>query len=364
MGGSIKDEDYSVLDRTFNRLQNLPPDFLLTEAPKELGFWTEGEITLSGKLNLFAGLRYAKFEYEDNMEEVVDQSFMSVEWLDIPLPQGDKWLPRVALNWKPVDPLNLRFTYGQGYRQPPATFEEVCCGRRFRGNRGTEMEESTVYGLEITYQPTPKYQLNVSAFRTSFDNLVVKLASWVDRYVPTYQNASMPEARFDSAALQFRWDPAEWVAVRLGGTWTDPQNLTEDGNIPVLRDRYGRPQWVALQTEQVPYVNEYTGNLSVLFRHAESQTSFGFTAQLSGPQLIQEFPQDGLPNTFVPTESYEVYNFSVTKGLGKSFEIFAGIDNIGEYLEATIADPRTDYTWGPLRGRYYYGGVTYRFAGL
>ena len=31
-------------------------------------------------------------------------------------------------------------------------------------------------------------------------------------------------------------------------------------------------------------------------------------------------------------------------------------------LVGCLGDPRYDYNWGPLRGRYYYAGIGYNFA--
>ena len=367
VGASEQVGDYAVIDHRFNLLKSIfnpdyPLDFELTEDPTERGAWAEAEFDL-GKVNLFAGVRYADYDYTDNMAEVVGYGVINPVWLDVPLPTGSKWLPRFALSWKPTDPVNLRFSYGQGYRQPPATFEEVCCGRKYRGNRGILMEESQVFGAEFTYQPVPELQVNVSAFRTEFQDMVIKVAANVEQFVPTYQSANVPDARLSSLSFEVRWDASKVVTLRGGGTWTDPQNRTADGEIPVLLDWYGSPRSTTLYSDVVPYISRRNGTLSLQFREPSSNFLFDLSAQFAGPQLIQQFPRDGLPDTFISTPSFQIYNFRMSKAF-RSFDLFLGVDNLSGYYQTDLRDPRTDYTWGPLRGTYYYAGATFRFAGL
>ena len=57
-------------------------------------------------------------------------------------------------------------------------------------------------------------------------------------------------------------------------------------------------------SDKIPYVPERAGALSLQIRPPKYGLSFEISAQYTGPQLIQEFPQDGLPDTFVPTEAF------------------------------------------------------------
>ncbi len=363
LGASRTEQEFGVLDYSFNRLQMLPSDFLLEESPQETGAWLEGEFSLGRGVRLFAGVRYADFEYTDNMEEIVEATFgVSPDWLEYDLPQGSDWLPRVALTWKPVSPLDLRFSYGEGLRQAPATHESVCCGRRFRGNRGIVMEESSVLGVEATYQPAPALQLIASAFRTEFDNLVVNLATWSELLVPTYQNVNVPEALYNSRGVELRWDAASWATVRASYSQTDATNRTPEDMIPVLYDNYGSPVPWWIISPDIPYVPESAGSLGLLLSHQHWGVSVDLSMQFSGPMTIQQFAYPDAQPVSISTPSFRVYNIRVSKALKQGFDLFLGVDNLGDYVQADLADPTTDYTWGPLRGTYVYGGATYRFA--
>jgi outer membrane receptor protein involved in Fe transport len=363
LGASRTEQEFAVLDRSFNTLQWLPPDFLLEESPSESGAWLEGEFSLGGGVRLFAGLRYVDFEYTDNMEEVVEAAFgVSPEWLEYDLPEGSDWLPRVALTWKPISPLDLRFSYGEGFRQAPATHESVCCGRRFRGNRGIVMEESTVFGLEATYQPLPALQFIASAFHTDFDNLVVNMATYSESLVPTYQNVNVPEACYDSFGLELRWGAASWADIRASFTRTDADNRTPGDLIPVLYDDFGFPFLWEIVSPDIPYIPEEAGSLGLLLRHDRWGMSLDLSMQYAGSMTIQRFVYPDDQPLFTSTPSFRVYNIRASKAFKRGFDLFVGADNLGDYVQADLADPTTDYTWGPLRGTYVYGGVTYNFA--
>jgi outer membrane receptor protein involved in Fe transport len=354
-GASRHRQDWSVYDQDFIQLNSLPPDFLFEERMTEDGVWIEPQISFGGRVDLTLGLRWIDYTYEDNESRA--------RWLDYDLPEDSAILPRASLTWKPVNPLSLRFSVGRGLRQPPGTYDSVCCGRQFRGNRGIRMERSTVLGVETTWQPSPSMQFTASVFQSDFEEHVISLVSWAERFVPVYQNANVPSARYRDLSVEARVDPAPWVAIRASASWIDAENRTPGDSIPVLLDYYGTPVSRPLTSEEIPYVPDRNASLSVVFRVPRHGLAFDLSAQHTGPRLIQrlvQFPYE-LP-VFTGTPSFEVYNFRASKTIESGFEIFVGVDNIGDYIQKDLADPTTDYTWGPLRGTYVYGGVTFRLA--
>ena len=48
-----------------------------------------------------------------------------------------------------------------------------------------------------------------------------------------------------------------------------------------------------------------------------------------------------------------------SKRLSKHITLRAGVDNIGNEYQTWLDDPRFEYQWGSLRGRYYYAGLSY-----
>lgn len=352
LGASRTEQDYAV-----------QWDFLSEEAPQETGVWVEGEFSFGRSVALFAGVRYAKFEYTDNLEELIETGGPFSElWLDYGLPQGSDWMPRFALTWKPKGSVDLRFSYGEGFRQAPPTHESVCCGRRYRDNRGIVMERSKVAGIEATYQPTPALQLTGTAFRSEFENLVVNMATWSEAYVPTYQNVNVPEARFKSLGFELRWDVASWANVRGSYSRTNATNRSPDDIVPVVYDFWGSPVEWWIVSPEIPFVPERDGSLGLLLRHRRWGASLDLSMQYAGKMPIQRFYYPDNQPTLITTPSFRVYNVRASKSLPGGVDLFLGVDNIGDYVQEDLADPTTDYTWGPLRGTYVYGGATYNFA--
>ena len=355
---------FGIVDVRYNITQGVPFadafDVWQREKINEDGIWAETTIDLGRRVDLNLGARYVDYSYED--EEVRKQ------WLGFDLPEGDKMLPRVALTWKPSDATTLRFSAGAGYRQPPPSYEEVCCGRRYRGNRGIKMEESTSVGAEFTYQPGSDLRLNAAAFITDFDNQVVNMAVLVYQFQTTYQHVNVPKSRTSSLTLDARYSPARWVTLEGSVSWQDHENRSADDALPALLDFFNTPREFVFHTKDVPYLPDSTASLGV-----DISFGGGYAASLSanytGSMPIQRFDAgfsgvagSQLDPAFFETEDFWIVNLYVSQKLRKGFEIFLGADNIGDYVQPDLGDPLTDYNWGPLRGSYVYGGVTYGFG--
>ena len=219
-GASSMSSRFDVIDVRLNmsRMEkeewDVDLDTTLEEDSKETGFWVEGDTAIGSRLELSAGVRYVDHEYDDNEEEINELLDGARDiWVALPEPEGSRWVPRGALMWKATDDLQLRFTAGAGYRAPAPAFDKVCCGRQYRGNRGVFLEESESVGLELTYQPGPRWRVGASAFRTDFDNLILNMATDSHRGTNTYQNVNIAEARNTSITVDGRFQAPMWLTT-------------------------------------------------------------------------------------------------------------------------------------------------------
>jgi outer membrane receptor protein involved in Fe transport len=366
-GASWSSRDSSVVDVVYNALAGLPPDRWFDEAfeetVEETGLWADAEWSPNATLDLTLGLRLAEYTVTDEEARPA--------WVDIPLPEGDRILPRAALSWKPAPAWTLRATAGAGYRPPPPTYAEVCCGRRYRNNRGVAMESSRAYGLEATWQPGPKVRLNASGSLTDFDDLVVKLATLTFEYRPTYQNASAPEARLTNLSFEGRWEAARWVTLRGSYSWLSAENRSENDRVVALIDFFGTPVSRDYPMARIPYRAERNAALGADFRIG-SGTTISVSAQYTGPMFLQTFDRENPviePGYFsetqdhlVETEPFTLVNLRVEQRFPKGVSLYAGVDNLGDEFQSDLGDPRFDYNWGALRGRYVYGGIGWNFG--
>jgi hypothetical protein len=356
LGGAYGNQEVEIVDDT-----GPSGTRFLTENPTETGGWADVAVNAGQKVELTLGARWVDFTYTDNEDRPL--------WVDIPLPEGSKTLPRFALNWKPAPPYTIRLTAGTGYTAPKPIFEQVCCGRIYRGNRGIFMEEAKSAGLEFTYQPSPKLRVAASAFRNEFENLIIEMATVVLGGQWTYQHANVPEATLSTAALEFRWDAARWVSVRGSFSRLDADNRTADGAIPTLIDDFNRPVEKIFYTDRIPYLAETSGTIGLDFFPQRGKTTVSVLAQYTSDMLIQEANNDiefdpVFSNVieFVPTESFWIYNLRVSHVLPKGLSIYAGVDNIDNYVQPDQGFPGTDYNWASLSGRYWTAGLGYSFG--
>ena len=378
-GASLADSDYDVIDVRYNAFQkflggspDFPVDFVLEEDVQEDGYWVEGQTAIGSRLDLVAGVRYVNFDYEDNEDEVVAFQDDRAVWLGIPLPEGDRYLPRAALTWKPFDTTSLRFTAGTGFRAPTPAFSEVCCGRRYRGNRGIEIEKSESYGIEATYQPAPGIKVGGSAFLTTFDDLIVNMVTMSFFGQHTYQNANVKDARQSSLGVDARFDGPRWLTTRFSYTWLDFENRTDGDAINPLIDFNNVPRDdKVFHYDDIPYTTDAHAAASLDFR---LPLDFGLLvgAAYSGHTHIQTFDAEGPGDTVIvgsdvgeelfETDDFWLVSVNLRKAFASGLDLVAGVDNVFDEVQDDLGDPHFDYNWGSLRGRYVYGGLTYRYS--
>ena len=358
-GASWMPRDYAVIDLLFNLFGGRPLDYTLTERTTEKGAWASFEYASSASVDLAVGLRYAAFDYADNET----RPFM----LALDLPHGRKVLPRLSLNWKPSDHWTVRVTAGTGYRQAQPTYDEVCCGRRYRNNRGIEMETSSSAGIEGIYQPGPELKLGAAAYLTSFDDYVLKMISSSFYYRPTYQNTNVPHARFATLELDAAWTIATWIGLKGSISWLDADNRTAGNAIPVSIDTGGSVLLpYTFYSNTIPYVAKRSAALSVTVRPIRNGT-VSLRGAYTGPILIQQMQASGASviggtlTDFHATPAFATLSIRYDQTLPKGITLYAGVDNATDFIQTTLGKPRYSTNWGPLRGRYLYVGMSYRY---
>lgn len=355
-----------VVDIRYNAFSlGLPPEAWFsakfTETSTETGVWAEALWTPHDGLEFEAGLRRVDVDYEDTETRDV--------WLAYPVPEGTKTLPRFAATWKPVPAWTLRASAGSGYRVPGQTYSEVCCGRKYRGNRGIAMERSFATGVEATWQPGPDVKVSGSYFRTDFDDYVLKAVSLTYGYGPTYQNMTVPGARFDALSFEGRWQIRPWIGVRGSISWLNPDNTSDADAVPVLAD-FGSPVAYTLTTQRIPYLACRTAAATIDVK-PDRATTISASFQHQGAMVIQYFDRDNLqPDALfsetqpwlIPTPSFWTMNVRLGRTFAKGIDAYVGVDNVTDYIQTDFGNPAIDHDWGPMRGRYVYAGVGYRYG--
>jgi outer membrane receptor protein involved in Fe transport len=196
---------------------------------------------------------------------------------------------------------------------------------------------------------------------------VVKLVSLAYGYAPTYQNANVPKARSTSIGIEAKADLASWIGLRTAASWTDARNRTPGGRIPVLADT-GQPVPYDAVSEKIPYLPVRTASIALDLRPSRGAV-VSLSAQHQGAMLIQYFdaskPQAFASETqpyFIPSPSFWTMNARVDLALPKGAGLYFGADNVTDYVDGDLGKKAIDYDWGPIRGRYVFAGISYRFS--
>ncbi|RMF71481.1 MAG: TonB-dependent receptor [Acidobacteria bacterium] len=372
-GGDWSRREMAVVDvrkNLFDLFKGLPFEEVFTRATAETitesSAFVELERSFSSRASLLIGARWVDYEYTDNFDEIFRYESPAARdaWAALALPEGSKVLPRARLQLAPNDAWIVRLSAGAGFRLPDPTYDEVCCGRRFRGNRGLVPETSWSYGVEAIWQPSLAVQVTGSAFVNDFDDLAIKMITLSSRYQPTYQNVNVPDARYLSLGVQLRADVSRRVSLRGSYSLTEADNRTRGDVIPaIILNQSNLPEEREFVSDEIPYVPRTSLVLGVDYTGPRSGFGASVTAQRNGTMLIQSFSPAGFGSedtiAFRRTEAFWIVNLRFSQRLRPGLELFVGADNIGRYVQSDLMDPSTDYTWGPLRGRYAYIGLAY-----
>jgi outer membrane receptor protein involved in Fe transport len=329
---------------------------------RSTALWSEADWTPSPRVSATFGLRWQRDEYEDDETRPA--------WGKVPLPEDERLLPRAALTYQVAPSWTLSASAGTGLRQPEPAFEEVCCGRRYRGNRGIRHERSRAYGLGARYEPSPRLRVGLSGLLAEFDDLVVKMVTMSFLQQVTYQNVNVESARMTTLSLNVRAEPIP-QRVRLTGSYVflDADNRSPSDRILALVDRANQPAELTFTTAEIPYLATRNATLQLETRWARERVRVRASAQYTGPMTIQRFdglnydPQTSMDTiTFVETDSFWVYNLGASIDLFGGVSLDFGVDNLTDEVQPGLDDAYTDFIWGPLRGRYAYVGLSYRRA--
>jgi len=300
IGASSTGTTFDVADYRLNKERNeiqdanYPLDQRLEEELVETGYWVEGDTAIGSRVELSAGVRHVDYRYSDNEEEINERvNGLREPWLGVPLPEGDRWVPRATLTWKATDDLQLRLSAGEGLRAPAPAFDKVCCGRQYRGNRGILLEESRSLGLEITHQTGPRWRLGGSWFVTDFDNLIINMATGSSQWSHVYQNVNIASARNTAVSVEGRFQAPTWLTTSVSYTWLDAANRSADGTITALFEETAAsgPVPRTFAYDGIPYTTEERGAVGLAFR-LPAQVMLTVAAQYTGPTLIQRFHED------------------------------------------------------------------------
>jgi outer membrane receptor protein involved in Fe transport len=332
--GSITElNDFQVLD-----------DFI-----RHKGAFAEAELSLPHRINLTLGLRWDEYDWTPGPEST----------LTAPIPGPtvrDHYSPRLRLAWRATDKLSLGFSAGDAFAAPRPVFERVCCGGRVLSSAYSDTEVSRNFLMDVDYVPYRWMRLKASLFRNMFHNFLQKMAiRTAPEYIPTFTQVNYSDFALQGATLGMEFRHFERLDYGFELTW-----LTTRKEDPIIVKR-ARRDFYEMSIDQIPFHPEHQGSVFVGWN--DSRTGFNVSAQaLHTGSMYVQFLRNNTGNvrdSWDETPSFWVYNFQVRGRVQRYVSLFGGVDNIGNFVQLWLDDPRYEYNWGPLRGRYFYAGVSF-----
>lgn len=307
-----------------------------------------------------------------------------LSWEAIDLDQtrsASYWSPRATVSFAPASGWTFRLIAGQTARPPSPIFAQVCCGQNYERNVNARSERGTTIGLEGVYQPSPALRVSAYAARSDFDDYLLRMVGSSFFFIQTYTLGNIPSAEAETAEIALRWTPVSRLTFNASIGWLSFFNRG-DTNVPISVTPLFRsePVLIPIPIGRIPYQPVRTGSISAalsLPRGVVLNASTSYT----GTMLIQQFQEDPLtPRTVIgtapdgtevpvqtllldemrETPGFWLVNFSLTVPLKHGLELFGGIDNVTDRIQNDLGDPTRDYNWGPLAGRSWRLGLTYR----
>jgi outer membrane receptor protein involved in Fe transport len=311
--------------------------------------YAEVSWSLPHRLDLTTGLRW-----DDIDHEVLDPQFgVTPENTD---DFGSKLLPRFRLGWKATDTLGLSLSAGSAFAAPRPVFERVCCGALVLSNANARAEESFNVIFDADWVPQPWLQLRATWFDRDVDDYVQKYV-WFSfpNYIPSYQMVNYDNVQIEGWEIGAELRLLD-ARLTLGVTATS-LDATHDQPLEV---RALGELLYTVPAGDVPYIAGESGSAFVRWEDVARGLELSFEADYTGSMLIQKLDSFfGPVDELEPTPSFWIYNARVRKSLTRNISVFAGVDNISGEFETWLGDPRYEFNWGSLRGRYVYGGLSY-----
>ncbi len=273
--------------------------------------------------------------------------------------------PRLHLKYDIASGTVLRFSGGSGFRMANVFAENtgaLVSSRSiqlpFQGSDaygyGLQPERAWNFGFGLVQ----RFRLNnrsgtigLDAYRTTFRSQTVADYDFNPQTLLLYNL----DGRSFSNSLQaeINAEPLEKLSVRLAYRWLDVRT-TYNGKLL-----------------EKPLVARHRAFINLAYE-TSSNWLFDFTLQWLGRKRLPNTsfnPSDKQLGDYSP--SYVLINAQVTRHFGERWEVYAGAENIGNYMQQRLfispEQPFGPYfdgsiVWGPVNGRNIYAGLRYKIG--
>lgn len=300
---------------------------------KNASVFLQDEWKITDRLTALLSLRYDwsgidadEVVYRDNR---VFGPFAPIVTEQIENKSVDAISPRIALNYKAMDDMSFRASWGKSFRAPTIAERFVRDAGLFMGNPNPALDKESMTGWEVGVykQFGDKLSLDVSAYLNDYEDLIEsRNINPTPPYFPIvfeYQNVA--KARIWGIETSLNYRPNNHWNFSLGYAYMNAKDKTGDA-AALAGNQNPDPEWLA-------YRPEHTGSASVNWK-ANDDLTLNLTGRYVGKyKAVSSYPNpEGLnyPGDFV------VFNLGAKYQLTDNISTTLLCKNIGnvQYEEA------------------------------
>ncbi|NTU54403.1 MAG: TonB-dependent receptor [Chlorobiaceae bacterium] len=190
----------------------------------------------------------------------------------------DAFSPRIALNYKAIDNMSFRASWGMSFRAPSIYERFVTDAGGYgsvRPNVNLNKETMTAYELGMFRQFGDNVSIDVAGFINNYKDLIesVQVLAADFRGMPIYQYQNIAKAEIWGVETNVNIRPVETVTMNLAYTYMNAKNKSyQPGNAIV--DANPDPEWL-------PYRPEHSASVGVTWKSSK-KLAFNVTSRYIG----------------------------------------------------------------------------------
>lgn len=249
--------------------------------------------------------------------------------------------PRAAVMYEPLQDLILRSSYGFGFKAPTVFFEQMHFSTaesmfEFVSNPDIAPEKSRSANFSTEYHPGV-VSIGINLFQTDVKDMIKEDLIEIDSAagVWRYQYINIGEALTRGVELNGSLELTAGLSLKLGYSYLDARDKATDN--PLL------------------FRSKHSGTWNLRYENHTLGTGLNLSGEFTGSMPVQI----GTDEVF-DSPSYTIWNCKVSQKVGSGYTFFIGADNIFDYAQRESIQGGVTL-WGPIRGRYLYGGVKLNF---
>ena len=304
---------------------------------KNAAAFVQDELKLTDKLTSLLSLRYDWSGIDATRAETSSGVFVDLQNRTV-----DAISPRVALNFKAMDDMSLRASWGKSFRAPTLYERFIRDGGMFVGtpNPSLDKETLTAYEVGMFKQFSDKVSLDVASFLSDYDNLIESVIN-LDQ---TFQYKNITKARIWGIETSLNVRPTSNLTLNAAYTYMNAKNRSYVPGVNTNTDLNPDPTWLA-------YRPEHTVSAGATLKASDKLTLNLNGRYVSTYKSVSSYPNStryNYPGGFIVINTGLKYH--IAEGASLSL-LCRNIGNV-QYEEAE---------WFRAPGRSYVAGVDFTF---